>query len=297
MNQILTAILYQPIALLLNLFFQLFNNYGVAIFLLTVVFRAIMLPSAIKQQKGTAQQVRLKPKVAKLQKKYANDKQKLQQETQALYAKEGFNPMSAGCSTLILNMVIMIGLYNVIYNPLTYILRLPADVIESAKTALGSSNIGQELMIMNSLDQLPELAGLGIEELKRSFVLFGLDLTQSPSISEFSAIWIIPILSGVLSFLTSFISLRRQKQTNPEMARNPMNGCMTFGMPLFSLYIAFSVPAGVGFYWACSNLVALLQTIFVNKYYSPDKVVAMLFIEEAITRRSKEKRKVKLSAE
>lgn len=300
MDSILNFVLYQPISWLLNLFYNLVSNYGVAIFLLTLIIRMVLLPSSIRQQRGTAKQIRMKPKIAKIQKKYGTDKRKVQEETQALYAREGYNPMSAGCLPMILNLVVMIGLYNVIYNPLTFILKLPKDLIEQAKNALMATGIpqssGMEMVMMNHFDKLPMLSGQGVETLKAGFNFLGLDLTMKPEFTNFNIIWIIPLLSGLTSFAVSFLTMRKQKQTNPEMSSNPMMGCMTYGMPLFSLYIAFNFPAGVGFYWICSNIIAFVQTYVVNKIYSPNRLVARLFIDETIERRSKEERKLKLSA-
>ena len=80
----------------------------------------------------------------------------------------------------------------------------------------------------------------------------------------------------------------RQREQNPEMAKNPSMGCMTFGMPLFSLYFTFQFPAGIGVYWIASSVIAFLQTIVLNSVFSPKKATTKLLIEDTVQRRSKE---------
>ena len=82
---------------------------------------------------------------------------------------------------------------------------------------------------------------------------------------------IIPILSGLTSFLTSFISMKMTPGMNQQSGM--MKGMM-YGMPLFSLFIAFSVPVGVAVYWIAGNLLAILQTVVLNKFYSPARYKA-----------------------
>lgn len=306
-NSLFNTIVNWPIAWTMNLIFQLVRNYGVSIFIITLIVRLVLLPSSIKQQKGMAKTARMQPKIAKLQKKYANNKQKLSEEMNALYMSEGSNPMMSGCLPMLIQFPIMIGLYTVIYRPLTYIEKVPAEILTKAGEALQSLGLvsapnanGVEMIIIREheklIDKVPELAAnVNFEQLRNNFSVFGLDLTLSPDIKSPSIIWIIPILAGLASFLMSWLSVRQQKKNNPAMAMNGgMNGCMTIGMPLFSLYIAFSVPGGVGFYWICSSIIAIFQQLLMYKFYSPKKIAAELLIEEAVERRSKEEYKKKL---
>ena len=100
------------------------NQYFVAIVIFTVVTRVILLPFNIHQQKTMAKTARLQPKLAKLQKKYPDpkDRMKLQQETQDLYAREGHNPMQMGCGPMLFQMVFLMGIIGIIYYPLSYVL-------------------------------------------------------------------------------------------------------------------------------------------------------------------------------
>lgn len=136
-----------------------------------------------------------------------------------------------------------------------------------------------------------------IKDHEQDFILFGYSLGVRPDIKHISALWLIPILSALSSMFSSLIMMRRQKEQNPGMATNNfMTGCTTFGMPLFSLYITFQFPIGIGIYWIASNLIALLQTIVLGHTHNPTKQVARLMVEETVERRSREEN-MKLVAE
>ena len=110
------------------------NQYFVAIVIFTVVTRVILLPFNIHQQKTMAKTARLQPKLAKLQKKYPDpkDRMKLQQETQDLYAREGHNPMQMGCGPMLFQMVFLMGIIGIIYYPLSYVLGMKGFADQSA---------------------------------------------------------------------------------------------------------------------------------------------------------------------
>jgi len=263
-----------------------------------------MFPSSVSQQKGAAKTQRLQPKLRKIQEKYKGDNRKIQEETQALYQREGHNPMNAGCAPMLVQMPIIFGLIGVIYNPLTYALEIPKEYIttltEAAKglfPELAKSRTIQ-LAVINHIDKL---SGLIPEEFfskiaSFNFTFLGLPLGETPDMKKPSILWIIPILSGITSFASSIYTYLKQKQANPEMYKNPTMGCMTFGMPLFSTYFTFLFPVGIGIYWTASNVFAFAQTVILNYTHNPKKMIAKLMIEETIERRSREEN-LKLVAE
>ncbi len=317
-------ILAVPFGWLLGQFYNFvdifFNSgsYFVAIALFALVFKIVLLPSSIKQQKSSSKQARLQPKLRRIQERYKGDKnaqQKIQEEQQALYQREGFNPMNQGCLPLLIQFPIIIGLYGAVYKPLTYIINLPKDTIEVCKTALKTlfdskviegtfndyqaeiqiiKNIGaiKDYIIQNptklkieNLDSIvSEIQNFGATQL----TFFGIDLTGEPSFKVFNLLLLIPILSFLTSMATSLISQMRQKRTNPAASNNAMTGCMTFGMPLFSAVMTTMFPAAVGIYWIINNIYSFVQTLLVGHFYSPEKVIARTMVEETIYRRSKE---------
>jgi len=282
------------------------GSYFIAIALFALAFKIILLPSSIKQQKSSARQARLQPKLRRIQERYKNDKnaqQKIQQEQQALYQREGFNPMNMGCLPLLIQFPIIIGLYGAVYKPLTYIINLPPktiDVCQKALTAIGVkvNEYQAEIQIVEHIGKIEEhLAkkGTDIGDIatqihtfgEDQLTFFGINLAKTPEFG-FNLLLLIPILSFLTSMLTSLISQRRQKRSNPAGSNMAMSGCMTFGMPLFSAIMTIMFPAAIGVYWIINNIYSFIQTLIVGHIYSPEKVIARTMVEETIQRRSKE---------
>lgn len=291
------------------------GGYGLALILFTLLARTIMLPTSISQQKGMAKQQRLAPKIRRIQERYAGNQQKIQEETQALYQREGYNPMSAGCLPMLIQMPIIIGLFGVMYNPLRYALGLGVDEInviqeifikfaEASPDEAISSLIkkGSEryypMYIIQHFDMFKDsLAGKisaetmsAISEFvaEKKFEMFGLQLGVKPDFKDFNRYWAIPILSGITSFAQSFIMQTQQKKMNPTMAKAPGTGCMTVFMPLMSVYFTFLFPSGIGIYWIISNIFSTVQSYLMKRFRGPQVEIAKLMIKETVERRSRE---------
>lgn len=300
------SFLYVPFGFIFRIFYDLVSNYGLALFLFTLLFRLILLPSSISQQKGTAKQMRLQPKIKKLQEKYKGNQVKLNEEMQALYSREGYNPMSAGCLPMIIQLPVILGLLGVIYYPIQYVLGVDANIVSEMTKLLGDTSVRQnlvELQVFNHLDEIiakmPTLSAEIVDKLRSfDYTMFGIPLAETPSFATFShlgsatkqelILLLVPLLSGLSAMASGIYTWIRQRQTNPEMAKNPMMGCTAFGMPLFSLVIAFQFPAGAGIYWIMSNIIAFAQMILLNYTHSPKKIIAKMMVEETVNRRSKE---------
>ena len=303
-----------PFSYVLSGLYSLTDSYLLSIFLLTLIVRLLLLPSSIKQQKNSAKQVRLNAKVNKIRQKYAGNQQKIQEETQALYQREGFGAANMGCSSLAITMIVMIGLYEVIYRPLSGVLKFSTETVEKLKTALGivvdatkkgSTDRMSELHILNKFSENKnKIADIlnadqieALENFKDNFNIFGIDLSLTPDRSDLSILWIIPILAFLTAMASSIFMYIRQRKQNPDMAKNPAMGCMTFMSPLMSLAFTFMFPAGVGVYWIISNIFAFIQQVALAALYSPKKVIAQQMVDETVVRRSKEnntKRRVEI---
>lgn len=295
-----------PFGWLLGQFYNLFNNYFVAIAMFALLVKIALLPSAISQQKSSAKQTRLQPKIRRIQERYKGDKdaqRKINEEQQALYQREGFNPMNQGCLPMLIQFPIIIGLYGAVYKPLTYALHIPADALakltELAQEVAGKS-VGRtiEISIIDNLDKIADAAlkaGIGQDMLDKianfgtkEFNFFGVSLSQNPGFKPLTILTLIPILSFLTSMASSLVTFVRSKRTNPNAANNATMGCMTFGMPLFSLYFVTMFPAAIGIYWIINNIYSFIQTFVVGNLFSPEKVIAVNMVEETIERRSKE---------
>lgn len=282
MENFFNTVIGAPLGFIFRFIMNLFGgNFAVAVLLFTIIINLIMLPLTIKSQKSTMQQARIKPKLDNLKKKYGDDKVKYQQAMQELYQREHVS-VAGGCLPLLLRLVFMWGVYYVVLSPLTHILQLSKEVITSATNTVATilqlpnaSSLTQlKLIDYIAKGQVPEIPAESIKGLDFNF--FGLDLSQTPQFSAnivegFQLIWIIPILAFASAMLTGVITMIIQKKANPD-APNMMT--MMLLMPFLSLIIAFSVPGAVGFYWACSSLIAGLLQTAVQLLYSPGIIIA-----------------------
>ena len=296
------GILALPFGWALSGLYELTDSYLLSIVLLTFVVRLLLLPASVSQQKNSAKQVRLNTKVNKIKQKYAGNQQKIQEETQALYQREGFGAANMGCAPMFVQLFVMLGLYEVIYSPITYVLRFSQEKVTALQNALkvvvensSKNSRGVELQILNKISSAFQgTSGVSAEDvnelvtLKDNFLIGGIDLTSKPDSSDPGLLWIIPILAFLTAMLSSIFMYMKQRKQNPEMAKNPSMGCMTFMSPVMSLVFTFMFPAGIGVYWIISNIFSFIQQVVLTYVYSPKKVIAQQMVDETVARRSKE---------
>lgn len=272
-----------PFGQLMRLFYEWTGSYAIALLLFAVVIKIVLLPFGIKQQKNAIKQAKLRPKEMAIRKKYAgrDDKptqNKMQQEIMELYQKEGFNPMG-GCLPLLLQMPIIVILYRIVYMPLTYICQLSPQRISALQaTAEAAGLLGEggkwtaqaEIQLLSMIKSNPASFDAEAVQSLPQLHLFGieaLDLSASPS--EMNLSWLVAI--PVLVFLTTFLSMkltRRFTYQSPDQAaqQNTLSmKIMDFAMPLFSLWISFSLPAALGLYWIYQSILSFGQQYLLYK--------------------------------
>ncbi|HZJ77671.1 MAG TPA: YidC/Oxa1 family membrane protein insertase [Clostridia bacterium] len=288
-------ILGMPFGFALRLIYDVVGNYAITLILFTIFCRLLMLPTSIRQQKGTAKTQRMQSKIRKIRERYNGDQQKIQEETQNLYSREGYNPMNAGCLPLLIQMPIIFGLIAVIYKPLTYALQIPEELIKTLIEGLTASGVNftartAELTVIEEFSRLRSLIPENYSRIISdfNFKFLGLPLGQSPSIGTRNILWSVPILSGISSLASGIYTNLMQKRNNPEAAQNKAMGCMVLFMPVISVYFTFQFPVGIGIYWITSNIFAFLQQVVLSHTHNPRKMVARLMVEETVLRRSKE---------
>lgn len=282
--QTLFNIINIPLGWVLEFLARLFGgNFAASVFVFTLLANVALIPLSIKSQKSSVQQTRIKPKLDELKKRYGDDKQKYSEAMQQLYGEENVS-MSGGCLPMILRLVLMLSIYWLIMSPLTYLLHIDSATVSEAAKQLGiAANGRSELQIIeavrNGTLNIPEIADkLG----NLNFNLFGLNLTQTPKFSfdifhDAQLIWVMPIIAFLAQMLTSVLSMMMQKKINPDA---PNMAGMMLTMPLISLFIGFSLPGGVTFYWACSSLIGGLIQLAVQQFYGPHKMLSRERLKE-----------------
>ena len=298
-----------PFGYLIGFFYEISDNYILSLLLMTICVKLILLPSSIKQQKGMVKTQRMQPKIKRIREKYAGNQQKMNEAMNELYAKEGYSSMTGGCSGMLIQFPIMMGVYFVNYKILSYVLNIKDTALEAVKSAVRllpeyaklaetsekNAEYRIELLAIEHFEKL-DLSAVPAEVVEKmetfieKFQLFGIDLSRTPSTDMgWDLLWLIPILTGVTSLMMGVYTWLRQKKTNPEMAKNPSMGCMSLMTPAMSIYFSFLFPASVGIYIILSSFLSFIQMIVTNKVMSPKKLLAKQMVDETINRRAREK--------
>lgn len=270
--------------------FYIFQNFGVSIIFFTIIVKIVIFPFSVKQQKSMANTSRLQKKQREIQAKYANNKQKMNEEMQKLYQKEGVSP-TGGCLTSIVPFLIMLGIFYSVAYPLTNTLHISEQTVNNAMSYINTipgfsivavgNGMYQQISLIEALKNSPELISqlftnsadvANINMFMKGFNFLGFDLLASPSTEGFLSIYIlIPVLCFVSNVAAQLITMKVNGTAQTQQ------GCMKLmliGMPLFTAWIAYTVPAAVGFYWICSSVFSLIQSIFMGKLFGPAQLIA-----------------------
>lgn len=270
-----------------------FGNYGVAIIIFTLLTKLLLMPLSFKQQKSMKKTQAMQKEIEEIQRLFKGDQNRIAEETQKLYSQYGVSPMS-GCLPMLIQLPLIMVLYEVVREPITYILGKSDTLINGAAEALKIStenNYYLQLDILNKLSENPSLAE-GIEGFAQSdiinFNFLGINLGMVPTI-DFSKIGenpgvyipllLIPILAAATTFIQSKIMTKlnskgQQTSSNANAQTQSMTKGMNFIMPIMILVMAFGVPASLGLYWITGNIFQIGQQFlfhFILNKKDPEK--------------------------
>lgn len=294
MSSIWDTIINRPLGWIIEISYRFTHNYAIALFIFALVLQIVLFPLGIKQQKNSVKQASLRPKEMAIRKKYAgrNDKptqQKLNEEIMELYQRENFNPMG-GCLPMLIQLPILFSLYNVVISPLKYICGFGADTIKNIQLkvyeilqAAGTEGFeafadGKTVSQINLITKMRELGltnfvgenGQAItESMLPDFTIFGgkLDLSMIPIQHLWSILLLIPALTLVVTYGSTWISRKLMYNPNPEAQNDISMKIMNLSMPLLSVYISFTVPATIGLYWIFRSILGVLQQLALSKMF------------------------------
>ena len=278
--------IYKFFGVILSFFSDITGGYYLfGLFLFALLVKIILLPLSIKQQKTSIKQAKMRPKEMAIRKKYKGrtDKvtqQKMQNEIMELYQRENYNPMS-GCLPLLIQMPVIIILYNVIINPLKHICGWTAEQIsaigsylsveESVLKTLSARDISLvEYMTPDKHAAINDaLTAAGLEAVDFSvipnFMIGAFDLSAQPAFWNW--LLLVPVFTFVFQFIASKIQRKftfqpgigQEQQTKSTMM------VMDIMLPAMTTLIAFRVPAAIGIYWMFNNILGVVQTILLHK--------------------------------
>ena len=284
-----------PFGYLLDWLYTFTNNYGLALILFSLIVKLVLLPMSVKSKKSMLKMSRLSPQVKALEAKYGDDKQKYQLAVQQMYKEEGVS-MGGGCLWSFIPLIILLPLYYVIREPITYMMHNSRSISEAIVAFIQAS--GENLGKNSYYAQLAAAGHIGdyMEELKSlavtananlqamNFQFLGIDLAGIPSFRFWDCegwseigLFLIPVVSAGLQAASMWISQKMNNQvaTNADgeqdadaaKTANQTNATMMLMMPLMSLWIGFSMPAAISIYWIAQAVFGAVQDYFLTKHY------------------------------
>lgn len=267
----------------LNLLYNLLNNYGLAIILFTILIKIILLPISIKQQRTMKKSAKLQEQMKSIQFKYKNDPEKMNQEIMSLYKSENTSPMS-GCLSSIIQLILLLSIFYLVKSPLTYMRKIPTEnlnnyVKQMQDEGKNVNNVYPEIDIIR--EKGPEN-----EEVRLNMEFLGLDLSEIPqqSMSDYR-VYIIPglyIISTFISMrLTTSMQAKAKKKkdvieldadgkpkaddSNEVDVAMQTNKMMSWMMPIMSISIAFIAPLGLALYWLINNILMIIERLVLDR--------------------------------
>lgn len=288
-------ILMTPFSWLLKLFCQVFNSYGIALFLFTIVIKVILFPLNLKGKKSMIKMNIVNAQVQEIQKRCGNDKERYNQELQKFYAENGVNPLG-GCGWSMIPLVILYPLYAIIRRPLKYMMWLSEEAVTAVAHALGWADfqIGGyneltlgAMMNAGNLDSAKAAVGASAASLfVINFNFFGIDLSQIPQLKFWEngitwgsvGLFLLPLISAALSLASMFVSQKTNQMNKDQQVK--MNFTMILMGPLISLWIGFAMPAGLCIYWIANSLLGMVQEVICGAMLRKDYEAAQREIEE-----------------
>ncbi|QRM30557.1 membrane protein insertase YidC [Microvirga sp. VF16] len=220
----------KPLFKVLDFFFHLFGNFGIAILLVTVLLKILFFPLANKSYASMAKMKAVQPEMASIRERYADDKMKQQQALMELYRKEKINPV-AGCWPVLIQIPVFFALYKVLF-------------------------VTIEMRHAPFFGWIRDLAAPDPTTIFNLFGLLPFNPGALPVVGPFLMLGVWPIIMGITMWL--------QMKMNPEPP-DPVQKQVFAWMPVIFTFMLGSFPAGLVIYWAWNNLLSVTQQGFIMK--------------------------------
>ena len=295
-----------PFGWLLGQLYDLTHNYGFAMIIFALAVNLVLLPINAKSKKSMMKMSRLQPKIQEIQRKYANDQQKQNEAMQQLQKEEGASMGMGGCLWAFVPMLILFPLFTVIREPITYILGESAEVATQIVATIKELNPDlftggraggyyDQVVAAGAISQYAAqlqsaIPGISAETLAGiNFNFFGIDLGAIPQFNIFASSWawdwahigafLIPMVSAGSQVLQMLISQKTNDSVitnekgvqDKEMAANSQsaqtNKMMIWMMPFMSLWIGFTVSAGLSLYWFIGGVFRMISDPIMTSHY------------------------------
>ena len=299
----LSNLITVPFGWILGLLYDLTSNYGVAMIIFAIFVQLVLTPINAKSKKSMMKMSRLQPRIQEIQTKYAHDQQKQNEMIQKLQQEEGASMGMGGCLWSFVPLLILFPLFTVIREPINYILGESAEVTQQiidvikgiAPELFSKNNYYDQVVAASAISQYSSeiaaaIPGISADTLAGiNFDFFGINLGAIPQFNIFASTWawdwahigafLIPCLSAASQVLQMWISQKgndsvitdekgvQDKETAAKSQTAQTNKTMMFMMPLMSLWIGFTVSAGLSVYWFIGGVFRMLVDPIMTKHY------------------------------
>ena len=279
---------------ILNMIYDVINNYGISIIIFTLILKMVMLPISVKQQKTMKKTAKIQKEAQKIQEKYSNDQVRQSQELMELYKRENMSPFS-GCLTSILQIILILSMFYLVSRPLTYMKHVDQTLISTYTQQIEEKRgekIGYpEIAIIKEFSKSDEKVNINMNFL-------GLDLSDIPTqdLTDWK-VYVIPVLYVLTSLLSTKLTmntnkkkeekensvvkvLEKEKTEEPNEEKtepsdqdmmNEMSKQMTFMMPIMTVSVALIAPLGLALYWLVSNLFMICERLILNMIFKEEE--------------------------
>jgi len=305
---IINTILGVPLGYVVRFAYELTQNYGLAIIIFAIVAKVLIFATLIIAHKNGIKSLQLQAPLNVLKKRYAGDKEQFNEERFELFKREKYRPL-LGLLPLAVQLVLILGVLQVMYNPLQHVLHLPQNEIEilvetsrnirsEEDTAPVNSHFTDQLSVVREVQSgehtyefrhaleshgfdtdtiLGDVNGLNMD-------FAGLNLAVTPSLFNPSVELLIVLASAIAALLLSVV---QNKISPSNLAQGALsNNILMIFMVGLSVFFALWLPAGIGLYWTAGNIAAIGVALILDKMYPPKVLAAEAIAEIEATKKS-----------
>ena len=295
-------IIQVPFGYLMDFLYRITGSYGLALILFAVLVQLVLLPATAKSKKSMMAMSRLAPEQQAIQRRYADDQAKQSQALQELYKEEGVS-MGGGCLWSLLPMLILLPLYTVVRQPLVYMLhesteaaaQIVSIIKAGAPQAFTSNPYYDQMIAAQYIPQFADAIKAAVPEISEralagvNFSFLGIDMGSIPQFNIFGATWawdwahigafLIPCLSAGSQVVQMWISQKtndsvitnekgvQDAETAKKSQTAQTNQTMMLMMPLMSLWIGFTLSAGLSLYWFIGGVFRMVTDPIMTNHY------------------------------
>ncbi len=266
--------------MIIRIIYDLVNqNYFISIIIFTFLTKLILFPLSWMQIKSTENMQKIAPMAKKIQDKYKNDKEKQAEELTKLYSENKINPLG-GCLPILIQFPIIIAMFAIVRQPLTYITQTPFEEIKTyTQEILQKDDVSvnevksNELTVAKEKNLIDMNVGMGINMGDVPSSVFSKDLEKRANPISI----VIPILTVVFSIIQSKITQKNSTMTDEQ---KEMQKSMNLTLPLISGMFAYTMPLALGIYWLFGNILQILQQLFISAKIKNDNKKGVLSLDK-----------------